>query len=61
MLGRHPHVARWRAGDRPLIVVFGSSLPSSTKNVVKVGSPLKLEMMFMKHYAPNPLLVKRGS
>ena len=20
----------------------------------------KLEMMFMKHYAPNPLLVKKG-
>ena len=31
---------RWRAFDGPLIVVLGSSLPSSTKkNVVKVGPP----------------------
>ena len=27
-------VFRWRVDDSPLIVVFGSSLPSSTKNVV---------------------------
>ena len=36
---------RWRANDRPLLVVFGSSLPSSTKksnkkNVVRIGPPL---------------------
>ena len=32
---------RGRADDGPLIVVFGSSHPSSTnKNVVKVGPPL---------------------
>ena len=32
---------RWRANGAPLKVVFGSSLPSSTKkNVVKVGPPL---------------------
>ena len=32
---------RWRAGDGPLKVVHGSSLPTSTrKNVVKVGPPL---------------------
>ena len=31
----------WQADDGPLIVVWGSSLPSSTKNnVVKVGPPL---------------------
>ena len=32
----------WRADVGPLMVVFGSSLPSSTKkkNVVKVGPPL---------------------
>ena len=31
-------VFRWRANDDPHIVVFGSSLPSSTKKkVVKVG------------------------
>ena len=33
----------WRADDGPLIVVFGSSLPSSTKkNFVKVGLLTKL-------------------
>ena len=33
---------RWWADDGPLIVVFGSSLPSSStkKSVVKVGPPL---------------------
>ena len=35
---------RWWADDGPLIVVFGSSQPSTTKikekNVVKVGAPL---------------------
>ena len=35
---------RWRADDGPLIVIFGSSHPSSTKkqqkNVVKVRPPL---------------------
>ena len=33
---------RWRAGDGPLIVVLGPSLPSSTKTkkVIKVGPPL---------------------
>ena len=31
---------RWRAHNGPLIVLFGSYLPSSTKNVVKVGQPL---------------------
>ena len=33
----------WRADDGPLLVVFGSSLPSSTKqttNNVRVGAPL---------------------
>ena len=51
MLCRHRHTSetpfnafRWRADDDPLIVVLGSSLPSSTKqekkNVVKVGPPL---------------------
>ena len=43
---RHLMVFRWRAEDGPLIVVLGSSLPSSTKkkkkkkNIVKVGPPL---------------------
>ena len=46
---RHLMAFRWRAHDGPLIVVLGSSLPSSTKkkkrknknkNVVKVGPPL---------------------
>ena len=56
VLGHHRHaretpkmVLCWRANDDPLIVVFGSSLPLSTKkkkkkkkrkNVVKVGPPL---------------------
>ena len=31
---------RWRADDGPLIVVVESSLPSSKKNVVKVGPSL---------------------
>ena len=38
MLGHHRHASetfRWRAGDGPLIVVLGSSLPSSTKNKTK--------------------------
>ena len=38
---RHLMAFRWRADDGPLIVVLGSSLPSSTKKkVVKVGPPL---------------------
>ena len=35
----HLNAFRWRADDGPLIVVFGSSLLSSTKK--KVGPPLK--------------------
>ena len=35
---------RWRADDGPLIVVFGSSVPSSTKMFIKqdlnFGSPM---------------------
>ena len=30
----------WRGDDVPLIVVFGSTLPLSTKKEVKVGPPL---------------------
>ena len=30
----------WRADDGPLIMVFESSLPSSTKKTVKIGPPL---------------------
>ena len=39
---RHLMAFRWWADDGPLIVVFGSSLPSSTikKNVVNAGPPL---------------------
>ena len=42
---RHLKAFRWRADDGPLLVVFGSSLPSPTKtitnkNIVKVGPPL---------------------
>ena len=43
VLGHHPHASpmafRWQADDGPVIVVFGSSLPSSTKKkkVIKVG------------------------
>ena len=47
MLGHHRHASetfRWRADDIPLILAFGSSLPSQTKdekkNVVKVGPTL---------------------
>ena len=35
-------VFRWRTDDGPFIVVFGSSLPSSTKKPVKVGPPLSI-------------------
>ena len=38
---RHLMAFHWRTDDRSLIVVLGSSLPSSTKlDVVKVGPPL---------------------
>ena len=38
---RHLMTFRWRPDDSPLMVVLGSSLPSSTKKkVVKVGPPL---------------------
>ena len=39
---RHSMAFRWRADDGLLIVVLGSSLPSSTrkKNNVKIGPPL---------------------
>ena len=46
MFGHHRHASetplafRWRADDGPLIVVLGSSLPSSTKKNVCVGPPL---------------------
>ena len=47
MLGHHRQASeapfRWRANDGPLIVVFGSSLLSSTKKnppKTKVGPPL---------------------
>ena len=39
--GPDPLAFHWRADEGPLIVVFGSSLPSSNKkNVVEVGPPL---------------------
>ena len=49
---RHFMSFRWRTDDGLLIVVFGSSLPSSTeKNVVKVGPTLTFfldpRMMYM--------------
>ena len=41
MLGHHRPASRWRADERPFIVTFGSSIPSSTKkNVIKFGPPL---------------------
>ena len=45
-------VLSWRADYGPPIVVFGSSLPSSIKNVVKVGPSLtKLSgCVFYAHY-----------
>ena len=41
-IGPDPLAFCWRADEGPLIVVFGSSLPSSNnkKNVVEVGPPL---------------------
>ena len=35
---------RWRADGDPLIVVFWSFLPSSTKQTVRVGPPLKTNL-----------------
>ena len=40
---------RWRADDGPPIVVFESSLPSSTKNAVKVGPPMKQQLDTRMH------------
>ena len=45
---------RWQADDGPLIVLFGPTLASSTKNinVVKVGPPLtKLSGSVLGHVA----------
>ena len=35
---------RWRADNDPLIVLFGSSVPSSTKNVYKTRSQIRPPM-----------------
>ena len=37
---RHLNGVRWRAGDGPLIVLFGLSLPSSTKKSCQSWTPL---------------------
>ena len=71
MLGHHRHASetpitgilafRWRTNNGPLMVVFGSYLPSSTKNknVVKVG-PLPTKLSGSVHEcrdSPEPSLL----
>ena len=50
---------RWQADDGPRIVIFGSSLPSSTKkNVVKVETPLT--KLFRSAHAVYVLYTSKG-
>ena len=40
---------------------FKNVISSTLKQTLPFKNLFQLEMMFMKHYAPNPLFVKKGS
>ena len=48
---------RWRADDGPLKVVFGSSLPSSTKKTLKTSELDSLWQNFLDPNMPRDSLV----